>query len=798
MTIHQAYFGDKDKSHNLLCSSIDHSQLIGWLKLNTNPQSDAEYAHLSGAMVGDFYVFTKTIKDRTAERGGMEFSHCLILPPDAIEHISQLSEIFSHFVKTPQKEVDSLSPICLDTKNNDTEETPPPNFEQVVDALLRNEQTVVYAGYENFEENIKSLWKTLPFELRKKLSFIIADRPNDLPNDDYTLVHVPKEFLSNWRGFSLVSENPIVERSSALELLVNPKSDIAAPLQSFIKENQIPIEGFSDISAIVKLQELVEQVKISGDVKTLKRVINYLNKIIPKPNQGKELKTSVLNQFAQSIKTATFTEFKMLRNMSLTDFQSKQKAVTNSASQWVTKKLIPQNSSLPTSDIIELLIEGYWGGAKDWWKKMVQDRFRSICKNLTEEVVNFIWNLWAKDKRFIAIVGQITDDSKEDLFIENAPESGKELFANLLQFSLNKKWYLLYALASIKSMTMMEAIKAQLKNAPTKYIKKRLSLIAKEGTPAEFIRIATTISHTALHEIAGKFCAKNAAYLVPLDVTNIHWQNVWYQSYLINQDIRHGVAKPQEQLFQLLDLLISEKTVEPKLLKILADNLGNIFDYSNRKEIWSLLDNSIKQSFLHPTALNVVENSESIDILSLEKLLLQYLQSSQFIKAEILDYSKLSILQKLKFLANMRILEQGYIIEVLNNHGHQINQIEGTYIANQIKKNDWKKLLNIIDKNRYKNRIYPTIISVRVEMFGLVRRLAIENDLYDVDISKLMGLIDNGQFQKLFEILKKMGLNDSRFNRLRDEYVGGLQGIEYNDYCERLKIYIGSLDSGVT
>ena len=105
MIIHQAFFGDSNGSHNVLATTFQNKNLIGKLKsITDNPAGiSVDYAYLSGYLIEDFYIFCKTMTDTTAKRGGMVFSHCLMIPKTKLSELNNLVVVFEHFAKEPIK-----------------------------------------------------------------------------------------------------------------------------------------------------------------------------------------------------------------------------------------------------------------------------------------------------------------------------------------------------------------------------------------------------------------------------------------------------------------------------------------------------------------------------------------------------------------------------------------------------------------------------------------------------------------------------------------------------------------------
>ena len=76
---------------------------------------------------------------------------------------------------------------------------------------------------------------------------------------------------------------------------------------------------------------------------------------------------------------------------------------------------------------------------------------------------------------------------------------------------------------------------------------------------------------------------------------------------------------------------------------------------------------------------------------------------------------------------------------------------------------------------------------------GLAKK-ALPTNKNTTDKKKIMTLIDEGSFSKVFTEMSKMSINNQfQFNRFKNEYSAGIKGIDLLDFAERLKVFIGNL-----
>ncbi len=100
--VHQAYYGEVDRSHGCIIQTISDTELTSNLISFTDrpgaliPGVDLA-PYISGEAFGKYYVFSKTFPDYTAKRSGMVFTHLLIIGAEDLKLID-LNSILSIFI----------------------------------------------------------------------------------------------------------------------------------------------------------------------------------------------------------------------------------------------------------------------------------------------------------------------------------------------------------------------------------------------------------------------------------------------------------------------------------------------------------------------------------------------------------------------------------------------------------------------------------------------------------------------------------------------------------------------------
>ena len=186
MIVHQAIFGEKNKAHNLLAKSSKDQEpfvrLIGRSDLPSSPPPNINWQpYISGFPLNKHYVFSITFPDSSVSRGGMVFTHALILDLNEAIIINDLNNILKFLPSSIQK-VERIESIVIDDSDiqsnliSKSNGSFPAGYSSLIKKLLNNYdygKPIVWIGQESFTEVVITLWTHLWPEVRKNYSFLI-------------------------------------------------------------------------------------------------------------------------------------------------------------------------------------------------------------------------------------------------------------------------------------------------------------------------------------------------------------------------------------------------------------------------------------------------------------------------------------------------------------------------------------------------------------------------------------------------------------------------------------------------
>lgn len=790
MTIHQAFFGYNNGFTILAASLPFNDKILAVLKWETDVPVgvNPETAYLSGECFENYYVFTKTMPDKTAARAGTWFSHSLIIPLGAIAQIYHLESLFNYFVSEPVKESIQLFDIQLDT-NGQINRPIPENYNALIDKLLKAKAPIIYIGYDDFESNIQHLWYHLPAMMRKTFAFTIVGRASDIQAKNYTIVHTPSHL--RWDSDAIVTPKSRCDAHTQIHTYFTNAKDI--DFQIFIEKNAIELRHFSDLNEVMTFYELIQKSTPLTFVE-LRRILIQIELRIPELQHGIELKAFYLNLFLQALEETDYKDLKKIRNMTFKSFGNGQQQVEKGMQAWVDKNV----KITTTIDNGQLIYDIYFSKNPAWWNFILEKHLKLLFVRLDTSKAIWIWQLWQKQVGLMMKLNALIDDFNETLFVENIPyDLNLTGWKAATDFAKNKKWYTLHAYASAASVSILEAIKNQLKIDSSHQLFKNLSIIAEKDSKT-FVTSAVLVENDILHQVAGGICADTPIYMEPLDLKNSNWQSVLYHAilekkkknvFLTNQEAQKEVfLTNQAVFFELLNLTIESKFVKPPLLKILADPFGNIFNYSARQAIWEFLNVDVKEIILSKTSLYIFEDYETLELNGLEAELKTYLKRDLFVS--IVLKSTKSVKYKIRFLEKLEHLQESDLKKLLTNYSQNIDFSESDLIAKIIRKNHYIDLLNDIYFNHNKN--IQNIVYACKDMLGWFKQICLGKPYFSM--KQLCDMVDKGDLDVVYEHLGKLDLRDGNYFALRNEYIAGMSPNDEIKHAKRLKAYIQTLN----
>jgi len=453
--IHQAYFGDVNRSHSCIDIELDDKELKSFLTSFTDrpgaiPVGISLKPYISGTSFSNYYILTKTFSDESSSRSGMVFTHVLIIDLKKFLLIENLKELFELFVvEIPSiKKISILKEASIFTEK--VSDLLPVFIKETAAALLTNKTPVIFCGeLADFKETLANIWLGLSVGLRNKLKFRVSFTPNDIESThDLLLVYVQDNLISKWNGIEIINS-----KNSQLTKIISPSIKLLVgqitnnPLLAFIEKLNIDLIEFSLIAMCDRAYTIYSKIEESNSDSII-QLIRLLSKLSPDQNNGKVIKSKVLKKLEVLITSGKHWNLKSFRNISFSAFEKGEIVISLAMNSFI--ETVFKNSKEINIEIVSEWINLAAVNEKntDYWHKTVTTSLKSVLDSTEEESIKCQWKL-------INVSGKITENvfifitdkkTQEQVFRKYLPsylniESAKVL--NVI--NKKRKWFLLHA-----------------------------------------------------------------------------------------------------------------------------------------------------------------------------------------------------------------------------------------------------------------------------------------------------------------------------------------------------------------
>lgn len=242
----------------------------------------------------------------------------------------------------------------------------------------------------------------------------------------------------------------------------------------------------------------------------------------------------------------------------------------------------------------------------------------------------------------------------------------------------------------------------------------------------------------------------------------------------------------------MIELALQKKEYSKPLLKAIASNTGNLYHHENRAKVWSLLDSDTRFISLDKTCPDIIGDFKPEDWSGFEVEIKQHIMQPEFIKKEIICNKKIGIRTKITIMETIGKMTGESLIDIVNASNNTINHLEAETLTNIINKYSLRNVLEYFYGNRGRYHLYPEVVDGCKHLLSGWERLWLKSSVNPVSIQSIYNEIDRQNLHYVFGVLRDLGFNDHHINRLQNEYVAGVKGIELQDLCNRLKSYIHS------
>lgn len=385
IVIHQAYYGEVNKSHSKIHQTVDDSELTSFLIQFTDrpgplPPGVLLKPYLSGSAFKNYYVFSKTFPDPQASRSGMVITHVLIADKSTLESINDLQIILSLLISEPPVERTNLEPIEINVKHSDHfyENKQPVFIQKSLSSFIKGDLPILFTGdLVSFEDILQKLWNSPINGFKEQLKYRASFSPKDIEGSaDLTLVFVQSELLSKWNTNKLISgeENDIIEITSPTEALFLGRQK-ENPLYDFLKTIGADLDDLNTYTQGDVLFEDYVDLDNLNDPDFIRRDLRILSKLSPNKNLGTSIKEEFIEKFNGLINSGLESNVKGLRNIFWSAYIDGQKKGENLVNAIIDKAI--RDSKFKHIEMLsEVSATAVNETNKTWWHKAIVDSFK--------------------------------------------------------------------------------------------------------------------------------------------------------------------------------------------------------------------------------------------------------------------------------------------------------------------------------------------------------------------------------------------------------------------------------------
>lgn len=685
--IHQAYYGEVNRSHGCLSSTIEDAELKTFLTGFTDrpsamPAGIAMQPYYSATVYGKHYIFTLSFNDNTAQRAGMVFTHVLIIDVNDIEYATNLNNLFNFFCKTIPEDKNITQELSVPISVLEICEVSnsfPEYVIQFVRNLVDGKLPLLFCGEaKSFISLIASVWAGLPSSFRIKISFTAGFSTVNIDSTK-TVIHFQKSLensLKNSEFISDVNTNLIEANSTVEKYILNTSSDNQFEL--FIKDLNVDLNNWSVLQICVKAYEGYQRYsELNND--GIKQLIRQLAKISPSENDGKLIKDKVISELKQRINSSTETNFKSLKNLPIHSYDSGEKTISDAVYSITETKLIKGND-FNAEIMSEAIVLSHNETKINWWHASITSALKNTIKNNTVSIQN-LWSLLICSKDSLSVVLSFLPEKKafENLLIKhipkNIPQDIAKSFANAIQ---KRKWRLLHAYLIQTYLTAKEALKQQLS------LEKGFSsdtfegsiILAKATSDGDVLSLAIETKEKFFIDEYAARSVKNPMLLNELDVRNETWLSIWASSIQKTANLKHGILKLSENVELLLSSIPEGIIIPDEIINQIAKSkYADISKLKNRTDIWKYLSSNVKGLFLEATANRLIENISSEGLANTEIELINHISSDAFMTGVLKTY-RADINVVIEIYNYITGLKDSFLADYIKFYPNNINEVQ--------------------------------------------------------------------------------------------------------------------------
>lgn len=724
---HRAVYGDVNGAHELIEPKTNTLPFLKKLTRFTDrpghlPSHINWRPYVSGFPYEDYYVLTRTFPNPTASRAGMVLTQALVFELEGAAQMPELTPALLALPSQLQKGLDD-NPVEILVPDTAVHEDLPHGFAKLVHELFeedRGDRPVVWCGQDGFEEVISALWRGLWPEARRTLRFRLGYMPQDIEGQGLTVVAVPEGAENRWGGYPQARPSDVLEPRTKAEAFLLRHSE-GDPLRKLISEMGAEPRAISDLKKIEACHGYVQRLRAdhaSIDAGGVRSMVRLLGALAPKVDQGKALKSEMLNVLLELTVRGAADDLRALRNFDPEPFEAGERKITGAVTAWVREHIlardvaaVKQSAELIQASLVSVKSSS---SAVASWGRSVIDAIRGVLSDWPKGAAQTVWQWWQLAPTLVEGIGPLIPNSQlvEAKLAQYCPRSltGDTCEAVTLLAQL-RDWFVLHAVTLAAFCNPAEALRRQLLVDKDAHHLAGLRALAGRVPTTSLLEFAIETGEPRLLKLAGESCARDAELMKHLDVERAEWRKVWLYAVEAGAPTMAGIGNAREVADSLISLLVSEAAIEKELLAHLAETpYADLTLHPQRRDVWEHMDARLQKLFLNATADGWLQHfgiDPNFDQTVEATLAEEVLKSSRIARhIGTLETGRVSFLVNL-FRRFTRLGSQHFrdLLGVALNSRQPVNGFDAVLLGSFIREKGWrevaKQLVGYLDANRH-------------------------------------------------------------------------------------------------
>ncbi len=752
--IHQILCGEDEKGgYGLLKSTLSDFKLAKNLAFHTDIQEQIGgnnwESAIRGFLVDDYFMIMKTFPDKSPDvRPGRVFSHVLLIPKTDLVSIQNISPILDLLPEKLDKE-NVIEPILYKPENKNEIHLPfhfHERFNKVIHGYVNAQQyskTIIWVGEENYLFALSQYWKILSSEEKENLNFGLNFNADAIPKGNLNLINIPEniesKFLNN--GFCLIRKNDNYVLTEIFEQLLAGDPNANERISNFktiIETGNLSRDAVNNIGKVLNTFEGIDSIY---DLKMINTLSHVIAEYSLSKDSGVRFKEKLLDKICDLVSACDVSELHLIKTFKTKSYANSEIKLSKSINIWLENNFFSEKETQNKN--YSLLLEKLKGDSIDnWWTINIKHQLGVFLSSINPVKTSTLFNWLQKDISNLEFLEPSIDKSSESensFTLQLSKSYNKSHFQNLVSFALNRNWLKFHAKLMILEYPFEQALSKQLTvDLQVDYLDGINEIIANISSKS-VINYTINNGDNRLIQISSEYCYKESSLLGNIDVSNINWQEIWYDSILLGNNISDGIIESQEKVYMLLNLIVDGGNYNSNLLeKISESEFGNILYYPNREKIWKLIPIKAKTNFLDKTSTVLLQKicTDTTTVIPEDKQLGDFIISNGI--STFLYYNRSNLKVTLPIFITFKQLPEYILKDYISNFSGNLNIVDATQLGKLILKRNYGSVAHIVYQKSYSKDQFRIALK---ECYGLLH-------IIDKGFAWAKGLISNVKITK--------------------------------------------------